>query len=74
VNNKANTVALAVSKCTLYLACAICLTAWLFVSKINQQIVEDCKDACTSSNTAMKSATAKECVCIPTQTNSWSLR
>ena len=50
---------------------AIFLSLWGYSCNIDESIIKECKSACSTSTSQMKSVSSKSCVCEEKKDNKW---
>lgn len=61
----------AIVKAILIISLSIMMIAWGYSCQLNQETIQECKSACSSSESQMASVTNRECRCEKTPASNW---
>ena len=58
-----------VAKSILYVCLVAAAAFWFSSCQLDQEVIKQCEDSCSSSSTHMESVTSRECVCTSKRDN-----
>jgi len=61
----------AIVKVILVISLAIIMVSWGYSCQLSEETIQECRSACSSSDSQMSSVTNRECRCEKTPSNDW---